>query len=94
MEIHQRTRKKRWQKNLATFLLILTIMGSFGSVSVQAEEADYVVVVAEQTENKEPIVWRPFYVSLAVLIVTGGGIIHICLTKRRKQEEKTGKRGL
>ena len=58
-------------------------------------EANYVVVVAvDQAEMSEPIVWHPMYITLAVLIVVVGTIIHVSLTRRRKQEEKTGKRGL
>lgn len=58
-------------------------------------EANYVVVVAaDQAEMSEPIVWHPMYITLAVLIVVVGIIIHVSLTRRRKQEEKTGKRGL
>lgn len=57
-------------------------------------EANYVVVAAEQAEMSESIVWHPMYITLAILIVVVGTIIHVSLTRRRKQEEKTGKRGL
>lgn len=58
-------------------------------------EANYVVVVAaEQAEMSEPIVWHPMYITLAIMILVGGIIVHVSLTRRRKREEKTGKRGL
>ena len=61
-------------------------------VENQKERTGY--VLAEQHAEADTIIWKPFYVTLAVLIVAGGGTVHVLVTRRRKRDHNIGKRGL
>ena len=61
-------------------------------VETQKELTGY--VLSEQPTETDSIQWKPFYVTLAVLTVIGGGTIHVLVTRRRKQDHNIGKRGL
>lgn len=44
---------------------------------VQMETNYVVVVAAEQADMSEPIVWHPMYITLVIMILVGGIIVHI-----------------